>query len=212
MTRPGEHARLASSYDRRGANADHGRSACLRSAAGRCVIAEHVGPGEIDSIWTTRPRAGDVRRTGTIRIELDGRTVLDAPLIDVVAGRLGAPFAFPAVAGARQASGAVWIKVPMAFRERMRITTSRSPDYAHVNYRTFGSRRAASRRSTPRTRRATSSRPCELGGRPPAEPPADDATGRNVLDGRGPGVLGPLRSPSLKRPRPGGSCETHGSR
>ena len=43
MMRPGEHARLASSYDRRGANADHGRSACLRSAAGRCVIAEHIG-------------------------------------------------------------------------------------------------------------------------------------------------------------------------
>jgi hypothetical protein len=139
MLRPGERARLASSYDRRGANADHGRSACRRSAAGRCVIAEHAGPGEVDSIWTTRARAGDVRRTGTIRVELDGRTVLDAPLVDVVAGRLGAPFVFPAVASARQASGAVWIKVPMRFRERMRITTSRSPDYAHVNYRTFES-------------------------------------------------------------------------
>jgi hypothetical protein len=43
------------------------------------------------------------------------------------------------VASARQASGAVWIKVPMPFRSNMRITTSRSPDYAHVNYRTFGS-------------------------------------------------------------------------
>src|SRR3954469_25038013 len=42
MLRPGEHARLASSYDRRGANADHGRSACLGSGGGRCVIAQHT--------------------------------------------------------------------------------------------------------------------------------------------------------------------------
>ena len=139
LLRAGERAWLASSHDRRGGNADGGRYACRRIAAGRCVLAEHSGPGEVDSIWTTRPRAGDVRRTGTIRVELDGRRVLDAPLTAVVAGRLGAPFAFPAVAGARQASGAVWIKVPMAFRERMLITTTRNPGYARVNYRTFQS-------------------------------------------------------------------------
>jgi Protein of unknown function (DUF2961) len=139
LYRAGETARLASSYDRWGGNADGGRFACRRVSGGRCVIAEHTGPGEIDSIWSTRPRAGDVRRTGTIRIELDGRNVLDASLADVAAGRLGAPFAFPAVASARQASGAVWIKVPMAFRERMRITTSRNPGYVRVNYRTFES-------------------------------------------------------------------------
>jgi D-arabinan exo alpha-(1,3)/(1,5)-arabinofuranosidase (non-reducing end) len=137
MLRAGEQARLASSHDRRGGNADGGRYACRRVAAGRCVIAEHTGPGEVDSIWTTRPRAGDVRRTGTIRVELDGRRVLDDPLTSVVAGRLGAPFRFPAVASARQASGAVWIKVPLAFRERMLITTSRNPGYVRVNYRTF---------------------------------------------------------------------------
>jgi hypothetical protein len=199
MMRPADHSRLASSYDRRGANADHGRSACLRSAAGRCVIAEHVGPGEIDSIWTTRPRAGDVRRTGTIRVELDGRTVLDAPLIDVVAGRLGAPFAFPAVTSARQASGAVWIKVPMAFRERMRITTSQSPDYAHVNYRTFGSAEGITT-FDPKAPARDVLAALRAGGRPLAEPPADDATGRNVLDVPGPGVLGPLRIRLARRP------------
>jgi hypothetical protein len=199
MLRPGEHARLASSYDRRGANADHGRSACLRAAAGRCVIAEHTGPGEVDSIWTTRPRAGDARRTGTIRVELDGRTVLDAPLVDVVAGRLGAPFAFPAVASARQASGAVWIKVPMPFREGMRITTSRSPDYAHVNYRTFGSAAAVARFDPDDAARDALSA-LRAGGRPLAEPPVDDAAGRNVLDVAGPGVLGPLRITLPRRP------------
>ena len=137
LLRPGETARLSSSYDRRGGNADGGRYACRRIAAGRCVLAEHTGPGEVDSIWTTRPRAGDVRRTGTIRVELDGRRVLDDALTSVVSGRLGAPFAFPAVATTRQASGAVWIKVPMPFRSRMLITTTRNPGYAHVNYRTF---------------------------------------------------------------------------
>lgn len=139
MLRAGEQARLASSYDRRGGNADGGPYACRRVTAGRCVIAEHTGPGEVSSIWTTRPRAGDVRRTGTLRVELDGRAVVDAPLTAIVAGRLGPPFAFPAVASARQASGAVWIKVPMAFRERMVITTSRNPGYVRVNYRTFDS-------------------------------------------------------------------------
>src|SRR4029450_9215040 len=74
----------------------------------------------------------------TARGDLDGAPVPAPPLVDVVAARLGAPFVFPAVASARQASGAVWIKVPMPFRERMRITTTRSPDYPHVNSRTFG--------------------------------------------------------------------------
>ncbi|MEA2385978.1 MAG: hypothetical protein QOJ22_152 [Thermoleophilaceae bacterium] len=199
MLRPGERARLASSYDRRGANADHGRSACRRFAAGRCVIAEHAGPGEVDSIWTTRARAGDVRRTGTIRVELDGRTVLDAPLVDVVAGRLGAPFVFPAVAGARQASGAVWIKVPMRFRSSMRITTSRSPDYAHVNYRTFDSADGVVTFDPDDPARDVLS-DLRAGGRPLAEPPTDDAAGRNVLDVAGPGVLGPLRITLTRRP------------
>jgi hypothetical protein len=137
LLRPGERARLASSYDRRGGNQDTTRFACRRRAGGRCVVAEHVGPGEVDSIWTTRPRAGDVRATGTIRVELDGRAVLDAPLADVVAGRLGPPFAFPAVADRRRASGGVWIKVPMPFRERMTISTSRNPGYVRVNHRAF---------------------------------------------------------------------------
>src|SRR5688500_3077204 len=138
LLRPGERAHLASSYDRRGGNADN-RYGCRRTVAGRCLIAQHTGPGEVDSIWTTRPRAGDVSRTGTIRVELDGRRVLDDPLTRVVGGGLGPPFAFPAVADRRQASGAVWIKVPMAFRERMTITTTRDPGYVRVNYRTFDS-------------------------------------------------------------------------
>jgi hypothetical protein len=148
LMRPGERAHMFSSWDRTGDNNDGltGRFSCLRRMARRCVIAEARGPGEIDSMWFTRagPRSarvrfGDVRRTGTIRVELDGRRVLDAPLQAVVDGRLGAPFTFPAVANAAQASGAVYIKVPMPFRRSMRVSTQFNPRYYHVNYRTFPS-------------------------------------------------------------------------
>jgi hypothetical protein len=138
LLRPGVHARESSSYDRRGGNDDgfRGTWSCRRRVGGRCLLADHSGPGEVDSIWFTRKR-GDVRRTGTLRIELDGRTVLDAPLQGVVDGRLGAPFAFPLVANARRSSGGVYVKVPMPFQRTMRITTQHNPHFFHVDYRTF---------------------------------------------------------------------------
>ncbi|MGH4014602.1 MAG: glycoside hydrolase family 172 protein [Pseudonocardiaceae bacterium] len=127
-----------SSYDRTGGNDDgfSGSFSCLRQEPEGCVIAERQGAGELGSIWFTRD-AGDVRRTGYIRVELDGRTVLDAPLQDVVDGRLGAPFVYPLVANADQSSGGVYIKVPMPFRESMRITTQHNPFFHHVTYRAF---------------------------------------------------------------------------
>src|SRR4051794_6842546 len=198
MLRPGERALLASSYDRRGGNAD-GAGACIRMAAGRCVVAEHTGPGEVDSIWTTRARAGDVRRTGTIRIELDGRRVVDRQLASVVGGSLGAPFTFPVVATARQASGAVWIKAPMPFRKSMRISTSRPPGYMHVNYRAFDSADGVAGFDPSQTagdvRAALRS-----GGRPLPEVAVEDAAGRNGLTVDGPGVIGPLRITLGRRP------------
>jgi hypothetical protein len=138
LLRTGVHARLASSYDRRGGNHDGfaGTWSCRRRVAGRCLLAEHAGPGEIDSMWFTRKR-GSVRATGTLRVELDGRRVIDAPLQDVVDGRLGAPFAFPLVANASRSSGGNYIKVPMPFEHSMRVTTSNNPHFFHVNYRTF---------------------------------------------------------------------------
>jgi D-arabinan exo alpha-(1,3)/(1,5)-arabinofuranosidase (non-reducing end) len=127
-----------SSFDRRGNNDDGfvGTYTCLRTTADGCVIAEHEGAGEIDSIWFTRD-GGNVSATGNITIELDGETVLDAPLQDVVDGELGPPFVFPLVANADQSSGGVYIKVPMPFRERMRITTDTNPLFQHVTYRRF---------------------------------------------------------------------------
>jgi hypothetical protein len=140
LLRPGVQARQFSSYDRLGFNNDgvRGTYSCLRrTAAGECVIAEHDGPGEVDSLWFTRDR-GVVTRNGVLRVELDGRTVVDAPLQSVVNGGLGGAFAFPLVANAFQSSGGVYVKVPMAFRSRMQITTSATPLYHHVAWRAFG--------------------------------------------------------------------------
>ncbi|HEX2397369.1 MAG TPA: hypothetical protein VHI73_04435, partial [Solirubrobacteraceae bacterium] len=117
LFRVGVSTRQFSSYDRRGSNDDglRGKYSCLRrTPAEGCVIAEHAGPGEVDSIWFTRNR-GVVAATGRLRIELDGRTVVNAPLQRVVDGGLGAPFAFPLVANAARSSGGVYIKVPMPF-------------------------------------------------------------------------------------------------
>jgi hypothetical protein len=138
LMRPGMQVRMTSSWDRTGGNDDglSGRWSCLRRLPGRCVIAEHNGPGELVDMWFTRDR-GDVRRTGRIRIELDGRVVLDAPLQSVVDGRLGAPFAFPLVANAAHSSGGVYIKVPMPFLSHMVVSTQENPRYDHVVYRTF---------------------------------------------------------------------------
>ncbi|MFK8907358.1 glycoside hydrolase family 172 protein [Streptomyces sp. YS-3] len=128
-----------SSFDRTGGNAQDGffgTYSCLRTGAEGCVIAEHRGAGEIGTIWFTRDQ-GDVSRTGTLTIELDGKKVLDAPLQDVVNGRLGAPFTPPLVANADASSGGVLIEVPMPYRESMRITTQHNPLFYHVSYRSF---------------------------------------------------------------------------
>ncbi len=129
-----------SGFDRTGGNNDgfEGTYSCLRQDASGCVLAEAAGAGEIQSIWFTRD-GGDVTRTGNIRVELDGQTVFDAPLQDVVNGKLGAPFIYPLVANADQSSGGVYIKVPMPYRESMRVTTAHNPFFYHVSYRSFDS-------------------------------------------------------------------------
>lgn len=127
-----------SSFDRTGGNDDGfaGTYSCLRTETDGCVIAEHSGAGEIDSIWFTRDN-GDVTATGNIKIVLDGKTVLDAKLQDIVDGKLGAPFVYPFVANADQSSGGVFIKVPMTYRTSMKVTTDKNPIFYHVTYRSF---------------------------------------------------------------------------
>lgn len=136
---PDADTRQFSSFDRLGGNGHDGfdgRFSCLRQTADGCVIAEAAGAGEVSSIWFTRD-GGDVSATGDLTIELDGRTVVDAPLQDVVDGELGAPFVEPLVGNADHNSGGVVIKVPMPYRESMRITTDHNPLFHHVTYRAF---------------------------------------------------------------------------
>lgn len=128
-----------SSFDRSGGNGDFNR--CLRqTAGGGCVLAEHSGPGEIDSIWGTNFYQGQSGRedgAGNLHVVLDGRTVVDAPWQQIVDGKLGAPFVYPLVANADQSSGGVDIFVPMPFRTSMLVYTDQNPDYYHVTYRDF---------------------------------------------------------------------------
>ncbi len=131
-----------SSFDRSGGDLDlstgnrNGIGGCLASGGAGCVIAEDRGAGELDSIWFTRD-GGNVRAIGKIRIELDGQTVIDAPLQSLVNGALGAPFVWPLVANAAQSPGGVYIKVPMPYRQSMRISVASNLEYYHVDYRHF---------------------------------------------------------------------------
>ena len=131
-----------SSFDRSGGDFDistgnrNGTGGCLAPGGAGCVVAEDLGAGEVDSIWFTRD-GGNVTALGTIRVELDGHTVIDAPLQSVVNGGLGAPFVWPLVANATQSSGGVYIKVPMPYQQSMRISVATNLEYYHVDYRKF---------------------------------------------------------------------------
>ena len=132
--------RQLSSFDRSGGNYDistgnkNGNGGCLASGGAGCVVAEDRGAGEIDSIWFTRD-GGNVTALGNIRIDLDGHTVIDAPLQSLVDGALGAPFVWPLVANATQSPGGVYIKVPMPYRQSMRVSVASHLEYYHVDYR-----------------------------------------------------------------------------
>src|ERR1700757_192059 len=131
-----------SSFDRSGGDFDittgnkNGTGGCLASGGAGCVIAEDRGAGGVDSIWFTRD-GGNLTKMGSIRIDLDGRTVVDAPLQSLVDGGLGAPFVWPLVANAAQSPGGDYIKVPMPYRQSMRISVTSHLEYYHVDYRHF---------------------------------------------------------------------------
>ena len=63
--------------------------------------------------------------------------MIDAPLQSLVDGALGAPFVWPLVANAAQSPGGVYIKVPMPYRQSMRISVASNLEYYHVDYRQF---------------------------------------------------------------------------
>ena len=144
----GVDTRMFSSFDRTGGNDDGfgsggGTYSCLRQTNTGCVIAEASGPGEIQSLWFTSnapdERGGFVGPLGKIVIQLDGETIVDRRLQDLVNGDAGPPFVPPLVANADQTSGGVYVKVPMPYRESMRVTLTGTVNFHHVVYRSFAS-------------------------------------------------------------------------
>src|SRR5271155_3321695 len=131
-----------SSFDRTGGDFDittgnqNGSGGGLASGGVGGVIAGGRGAGGGGLIWFTRD-GGNVSRMGAIRVDLDGQTVMDAPLQSVVDGGLGAPFIWPLVANAAQSPAGVYIKVPMPYRKSMRISVASNLQYYHVDYRQF---------------------------------------------------------------------------
>lgn len=139
VSQVGAQTRMFSSFDRTGANNDgfDGTYSCLRQTAQGCVIAVDHGAGEIDMLWFTR--GGPLTANGNLTVILDGKTVIDAPLNDVVNGDLGAPFVYPLVANYQQDSGGSYIYVPMTYAKSMEVITQYNPGFYQVSYRHFAS-------------------------------------------------------------------------
>jgi hypothetical protein len=134
----GAQTRQFSSFDRSGGN-DDGFSVkytCLRQDSRGCLLAQDTGAGEIDSMAFD----GNSDYRGNIIVILDGKTVLDAPLTDVVNGKLGAPFVYPLVAP-YTISGGNYIYVPMTYTKSMEVYTSNAVanNFYQVGYRHFAS-------------------------------------------------------------------------
>ena len=204
-----------SSFDRSGGDFDistgnkNGNGGCLASGGAGCVVAEDHGAGEVDSIWFTRD-GGNVRAIGAIRIELDGQTVVDAPLQSLVDGALGAPFVWPLVANAAQSPGGVYVKVPMPYRQSMRISVASHLEYYHVDYRQFSTADGVSTFS-PADRAldvVATLRAAGTSDPKPAEPAAahtnqtvaiPPGSGRTLAEAAGSGMISALR---IKLPEP----------
>jgi hypothetical protein len=143
--RPDAQVRQFSSYDRTGGNDDgfNNTHSCLRHTDAGCVIAERAGAGEIESMWFTRDY-GSMVHNGRITVELDGRKVVDSLLQELVDGKVGAPFVWPLVGNGDDTAGGSVVKVPMPYRESMRVTVQKDPFFYHVSYREFPDARGVS--------------------------------------------------------------------
>ncbi|GAA1994223.1 DUF2961 domain-containing protein [Amycolatopsis minnesotensis] len=153
--RGGEQTGQFSSYDRAGGNDDggYGTYSCLRDDSDGCVLADRAGAGEITSIWLVGdipPDDGEEGATAKkqddppvlppradtrIKVELDGKVVLEGRVGDIVDGKLGAPYVWPLVGNTYDTKGGMVIKVPMPYRSSMRVSANTTPGYYHVDYR-----------------------------------------------------------------------------
>jgi hypothetical protein len=134
----GTQTKMFSSFDRSGANDDgfSQKYTCIQQDSQGCLIAQDTGAGEIDMM--AFDGASDYR--GNIIVILDGKTVINAPLTDVVNGKLGAPFVYPLVAP-YTISGGNYIYVPMTYAKSMEVYTSNiiANNFYQVSYRHFAS-------------------------------------------------------------------------
>lgn len=135
LTRPASYRTVQfSSYDRASRTADDpegwfangDRGHYLREEAGRFVLAEAEGPGAIVRIWSANPG-------GTLRIELDGRVVLEEDFRALLAGEIDG---FPPPFGAVRARGGN-LYYPFPYREQMRVSCSEGDQYFQVNVRAY---------------------------------------------------------------------------
>jgi hypothetical protein len=126
----------ASSADPTGRNDDgySGKYSCLHRVAQGCLMAEHRGPGELESVWTAGNQGANTAKSGRLMIELDGRMVVDATWPQLAAGSV---FIFPLSLAPQESWGGSSIQVPMTFRHEMRVISQYNPHYFHVVYRTF---------------------------------------------------------------------------
>ncbi|KAK2760869.1 hypothetical protein FQN54_002109 [Arachnomyces sp. PD_36] len=142
LLRPNETTSQFSSFDRNGGNDDgfEGTHSCLRpiEETGRCIIADYTGAGEVGSVWFTY-ESDSIEPAGDFQVILDGVTVLEGQLQDIVDGVEGAPFSWPLVGNTGDTRGGNVIKIPMPFKESMLISTKNNPHFYHVTYRRFPS-------------------------------------------------------------------------
>jgi hypothetical protein len=136
---PGERTGLFSSFDRRqttirdgryvdwDANDDRGQF--LRAADnGWNVMAETESPGAITRIWCDAP-------TGDVRVILDGKVVISAPLKDLFDGALE-PFGMPLSYEIPSGQGAISF-FPMGFAKRCRVLSRNFEGEYQIDYTIF---------------------------------------------------------------------------
>lgn len=125
-----------SSRDRTGGNRDWsdegaGRRGFLyRDVHGDRVLAEVMGPGELNRLWFT-----GLDQAGNIRIYLDDEATPthDMPIRQLFAG-MTPPFVAPHVYDDELSSGGFVSYVQLPFEQYLKVTTTGEPSYYHVGY------------------------------------------------------------------------------
>ncbi len=160
--------RMHSTWDRTGANADGFRPEWVK--AGVYTIADLTGPGVVRRFYSARPG-------GTLRIAVDGATVVEMPCADFFSGTKP-PFVKPTVS---PLGGGFYSYFPIPYAKSLKITISAAGEgdgafggYYQVTYQAF----------SPRTRVQSLTRrglEAARGEGAPSTPPPQQAVFNNVV-------------------------------